>query len=135
MRLLSDDELKRLLPAETHSFPGPIPTRIVSSDEYLPSPQTSEPRHVAARVQALWPALAKKRGMSRRAFFATASGTAAAFLAMNEVYGTFFDVSPAEAQDKDAANERAKALTGQFIMDTHTHYLRDDTKIMTFVRQ
>ena len=60
---------------------------------------------------------------------------AAAFVAMNEVYGPLFDVSRAEAQDKDKADARAKALAGQFIMDTHTHFLRDDTKILTFVRQ
>jgi hypothetical protein len=40
MRLLSDGELKRLLPAETHAFPGPVPTQIVSSDEYFPTPQS-----------------------------------------------------------------------------------------------
>ena len=47
----------------------------------------------------------------------------------------FYDVSRAEAQDKDKAAERAKALSDQFIMDTHTHFLRDDTRIQTFVRQ
>jgi hypothetical protein len=30
MRLLSDDELRRLRPAETAAFAGPIPTQIVS---------------------------------------------------------------------------------------------------------
>lgn len=40
MRLLSDAELTQVLPAETHAFPGPIPTQIVSSDEYFPSPQS-----------------------------------------------------------------------------------------------
>ena len=32
------------------------------------------------------------------------------------------------------ANERAKALAGQFIMDMHTHFLRDDTRLEGFVR-
>jgi len=32
MRLLSDDELRRLRPAETAAFAGPIPTQIVSSE-------------------------------------------------------------------------------------------------------
>ena len=31
------------------------------------------------------------------------------------------------------AQERANALKDQFIMDMHTHFLRDDTRIMTFV--
>jgi uncharacterized protein len=73
--------------------------------------------------------------MSRRRFLATASGMAAAFLAMNEVYGPLYGVSPAEAADKDMADARAQALKGQFIMDWHTHFLRDDTRIKTFVLQ
>src|SRR3954464_11122341 len=31
------------------------------------------------------------------------------------------------------ADERASALKDQFIMDMHTHFLRDDTRITTFV--
>jgi uncharacterized protein len=54
---------------------------------------------------------------------------------MNEVYGALYDVAAAEAQTPDMAKERAKALSGQFIMDCHTHFLRDDTRIMGFVRQ
>jgi predicted TIM-barrel fold metal-dependent hydrolase len=135
MRLLSDDELNRLLPAETHAFAGPVPTQVVSSDEYFPSPQSPAQREVEARMKALGAQLAKQQGLSRRTFFATAAGMAAAFVAMNEVYGRLFDASRAEAADKDMANERAKALSGQFIMDTHTHFLRDDTRIQTFVLQ
>lgn len=28
--------MDRLRPAETHAFPGPVPTQIVSSEEYFP---------------------------------------------------------------------------------------------------
>ncbi|MGH7354594.1 MAG: amidohydrolase family protein, partial [Candidatus Rokuibacteriota bacterium] len=62
-------------------------------------------------------------------------GMAAAFVVMNEVYGTLYDASRAEAQTPEMAKERAAALSKQFIMDMHTHFLRDDTRIMTFVRQ
>ena len=44
MRLLSPDEMTRLLPAETHAFRGPVPTQIVSSEEYFPTPQTAAQR-------------------------------------------------------------------------------------------
>ncbi|HYB70262.1 MAG TPA: amidohydrolase family protein [Candidatus Bathyarchaeia archaeon] len=135
MRLLSDAELKRLRPAETHAFPGPVPTQIVSSDEYFPTPQSRAQREVEARMKALGAELARKHGITRRQFFATAGGMAAAFVAMNEVYGPLFDASRAEAADKERADARAKALSGEFVMDTHTHFLRDDTKILTFVRQ
>ena len=135
MGFLSPDELKALAPAETTAFPGPIPTQIVSSDEYFPAPQSARQREVEARTKAMGDALARRQGVSRRQFFRTASGMAAAFLAMNEVYGRLYDVSVAEAQAPDAAKERAGALAKQFVMDCHTHFLRDDTRIVGFVRQ
>src|SRR5882762_721337 len=135
MGLLSDRELASLLPAETHAFAGPIPTQSVSSDEFMPAAQTPRQRHVEARIKELGGALAKKHGLTRRRFLQTASGMAAAFLAMNEVYGHLFDVSRVEAQTPDMAKERAQALSKQFVMDCHTHFLRDDTRIMGFVRQ
>jgi len=72
--------------------------------------------------------------MDRRRFFQTAAGMAASFLAMNEVYGNLFDVSSAEAATPGAADERASELKDQFIMDMHTHFLRDDTRLDRFVR-
>ncbi|HEX2439845.1 MAG TPA: amidohydrolase family protein [Methylomirabilota bacterium] len=135
MGLLSDAELAGLLPAETHAFAGPIPTQSVSSDEFLPSPQTQRQREVEARLKETGNALARRQGMSRRQFFATASGMAAAFLAMNEVYGPLYAVTRAEAQTPEMAKERAAALSKQFVMDCHTHFLRDDTRLMGFVRQ
>ena len=134
MALISDDELSALAPAETAAFPGPIPTQIVSSDEYVPAPQTARQREVEARTKALGNTLGRRHGLSRRQFFGTASGMAAAFLAMNEVYGALFDVTRAEAQTPERAKERADALTKQFVMDCHTHFLRDDTRLMGFVR-
>src|SRR5258708_1986141 len=123
-----------LLPAETSSFASPIPTQFVSSDEFTPAPQTAKQKEVEARIKELGPQLAKHQGVSRRRFFQTAAGMAAAFVAMNDVYGPIFGVSRAEAQSPDMANERAKALADQFIMDMHTHFLRDDTRLEGFVR-
>jgi predicted TIM-barrel fold metal-dependent hydrolase len=133
MKFLSPEELAELLPAETSAFPSPVPTQIVSSDEYYPSPQNAQQREVEFRMSALADEIAPKQGMSRRQFFQTASGMAAAFVAMNEVYGSLFNASKAEAADRDMAGERARALSGQFIMDTHTHFLRDDTRLTAFV--
>jgi len=134
MNLLDPKELKRLLPAETHSYAAPIPTQSVSSDEFMPRPQTQAQRRVEARIKELGGELARKQGMTRRRFFQTASGMAAAFVVMNEVYGPLYEVSRAEAQTPDMAKERAQALSKQFVMDCHTHFLRDDTRIMNFVR-
>lgn len=57
---------------------------------------------------------------------------AAAFVAMNEVYGLIFGASTAEAAAPELAQERADALKNQFIMDMHTHFLRDDTRLEGF---
>jgi hypothetical protein len=58
---------------------------------------------------------------------------AAAWLVMNEVYGTIFDVTRAEAATPELAQERADALSDQFIFDGHTHFLRDDTRLIGFI--
>jgi predicted TIM-barrel fold metal-dependent hydrolase len=134
MRLLSPDEMDRLLPAERHAFRGPVPTQIVSSEEYFPTPQTAAQRQVEARLKALGDELGRRQGLSRRAFFRTAAGMAAAYVAMNEVYGPLFAATRAEAADRDLAAARAQSLASQFVMDTHTHFLKDDTRLTGFVR-
>ena len=125
----------RQLSAETSMFPSPIPTQSVSSDEFVALPQTPRQREFEARVKEMGSTLAKRLGISRRRFFQTASGMAAAFVAMNDTYGPIFGVSHAEAATPEKADERAKLYSTQFIMDMHTHFLRPGTKIMTFVAQ
>jgi predicted TIM-barrel fold metal-dependent hydrolase len=134
MKFLSDQQISELLPAETASFPSPVPTQIVSSDEYLPAPQTKKQREVEARLKDMADRLARRQGLSRRRFFQTASGMAASFVAMNQVFGNLFDVSMAEAATPDMANQRAEALTNQLVIDDQTHFLRDDTRLMGFVK-
>jgi uncharacterized protein len=129
MGFLSDEDRERLKPSELLPYETPIPTQVVSSDEYYPYPQTEKQRELQARLLALADGLAKKQGLSRRRFFQTAAGMAAAYVAMNETFGNFFAASPAEA----ATPEMADALKDQFIMDMHTHFLRDDTRITQFV--
>ncbi len=132
--MLSPDELQSLIPAETARFRSPIPTQSVSSDEFYPGLQTPKQREFEARVKAIGSALAKKHGVSRRRFFQGAAGMAAAFVAMNDTFGPIYLVSRAEAQTPELANARAAGLKGQFIMDMHTHFLRDDTRLEGFVR-
>ena len=134
MSWLSPAEMHKLKSAES-IFPSPIPVQSVASDEFMPAPQSPRQKQFEARVKELGSELSKRLGISRRRFFQTSSGMAAAFLAMNDTFGPLFGVSRAEAQTPDQANARAKALSGQFIMDMHTHYLRPGTRIMTFVNQ
>ena len=126
--LLSDSELSQTEPAEQAAFRSPVPTQIVSNGEYNPLPQTAEQRRVEARIKELADGMSRRLGMDRRQFLRTASGMAAAFVAMNEVFGRHFAVSPAEAAEPEAATERARALAKQFILDDQLHFVRDDYK-------
>src|SRR6202047_4886062 len=121
------------MPSELLQHKTPIPTQIVSSDEFYPDPQNERQREVEGRLLAMADDLGGKQGLDRRRFFQTAAGMAASFVAMNEVYGPLFDVTSAEAATPAMAQERASALKDQFIMDMHTHFLRDDTRVMTFL--
>jgi predicted TIM-barrel fold metal-dependent hydrolase len=134
MKFLSDEQISNLLPAETSSFPSPVPTQIVSSEEYLPVPQTERQREVEARLKEMSDVLARKQGLSRRRFFQTAAGMAASFVAINQVFGHLFDVTEAEAATPELAEQLAQAKSGQMIIDGHTHFLRDDTRLANFVK-
>ena len=123
---LSDREISEVEPAEQEQYRSPVPTQIVSNGEYNPLPQTEKQRQVEGLIQQYAEKFAKHQGIDRRAFLKSASGFAAAFLAMNHVFGPIWDVSEAEAADKDMADERAKRLSGQFIFDDQTHFVRDD---------
>src|SRR4051812_749534 len=123
MGFLSDEELGRLVPSELAGEPTPIPTQIVSSDEYFPAAQNARQREIESRLLAMGDELGKRQGVSRRRFFQTAAGMAAAFVAMNQTYGNLFAATQAEAATPELADARAAALKNQFIMDMHTHFL------------
>ena len=74
MGFLSDEDRARLTPSELLPHETPIPTQIVSSDEYFPYPQTEKQLELQARLLTLADGLAKKQGLSRRRFFQTAAG-------------------------------------------------------------
>ncbi len=134
MQLLSPEELARLSPAETDSYPSPIPTQIVASEEFYPVAQTERQKRVEARLNDLADAYGCKNGLNRRQFFKTAAGMATAFVAMNDVYGPLYGVSEAEAASVETAAARAGSLSKQFVFDGHTHFLRDDTRITAFLQ-
>ena len=133
MGLLTDEDRAKLIPAEDLPHALPIPTRSVSSDEYWPQPQSEKQRELEARLLEIGDRMAARTGQSRRQFFQSAAGMAAAYVALNETFGPVFEASRAEAETPELAAARAKGLKGQFIMDMHTHFLRDDTTNMTFV--
>jgi uncharacterized protein len=129
---LSAAERALLWPAR-RAEPSPIPTQVVSNGEFLPAPQGELQKKFAARLKARADILAKKHGLPRRASLRTASGMAAAFLAMNDVYGPIFRVSEAEAANPELGNEHAGRLSGQYVFDVHTHFLKENTRLQYFV--
>src|SRR3954464_3408177 len=126
MRYLSDDDLRRLAPAESATLDTPIPTQMVSNGEFTPLPQTPAQRHVEQEIGRLAEELAPRHGMNRRQFLASNAGMSAAFVAMNTVFGPLFSASKAEAATPGMAEDRARKLSGQFIFDCQTHFVRDD---------
>ena len=136
--MLGPEELEKLAPAEATLFRSPIPVQSVSSDEFSPAPQSARQREFETRVKRIGAELAKQQGISRRAFFRTAGGMAAAFVAMNETHAArgapLYAASRDEAATPELAQARADALKGQLVMDMHTHFLRDDTRLEGFVR-
>src|ERR1051325_286152 len=121
---LSDAQLTRLTRAEEVDRLGsPVPTQVVSNGEYFPSGQTLEQREVEARIAEIAGAAAKSLGMSRRRFLATSGGMAAAFLAMNEVFGRFFEVSPLELFAP--AHAQGALPKDLFVFDDQLHMIRE----------
>ena len=74
---LTEAELAALMPSELCAYQTPIPTQIVSSDEFYPDPQNERQREVEARLLAMADDLGGKQGLDRRRFFQTAAGMAA----------------------------------------------------------
>ena len=120
---LSDEELAKCAPAETEKFQSPVPTRMVSNGEYMPILQTEKQKRVEARIEELAGSAAKKLGVSRRKFLVSTGGMAAAFLAMNEVFGRFFDVNPIEMFEP-AAYAATGVPKNLFVFDDQTHMVR-----------
>ena len=99
----------------------PLPTRLVSNEEFPPLPQTPEQQQVEAFILADAARLARRLGVSRRDFLRTSGGMATSLLAMNAVFGRFFDVSAVEAVERAAFQERTGAPI--FIFDVQVHYV------------
>ena len=113
----------RLSPGMRRGFEAetPIPTRLVSNEEFPPLPQTPAQRQVEERILAEAARLAPRLGLSRRDFLRTSGGVATSLLAMNAVFGRFWDVRPVEAADPAAFKERSG--DPYFIFDVQLHYV------------
>jgi hypothetical protein len=100
---------------------SPLPTQVVGNEEYLPPPPTREQARVAALLHETAGVNARRLGIGRRAFLASGAGMAAAFLALNRVFGRFFEVDAVEALEPAAAD--ARRPPAQFVFDVQTHHV------------
>jgi len=126
--LLSEEQLAkctRAYDAEDPDFVSPVPTRVISNGEYMPPPQSDNQKKVEARLKELADGAAKKLGISRRKFLGTAGGTAAAFIAMNDVFGQFFNVDKEEMFEPGARAQGAPPKN-LFVVDDQLHFVRQN---------
>src|SRR5205823_4827995 len=99
----------------------PVPTQVVSNEEFIPRPQNDKQKQVEYLTGVLGEEKAKKLGTDRRSFMAGSMGMATAFLASNMVYGNCWDVSEEETLDEAAGAE--KWPKGEyFVFDVQTHF-------------
>ncbi len=98
----------------------PIPTQVVSNEEFDPMPQTGQQRALEHRLNEIAENSARRFGVSRRQFLRSSYGMAAAFMAMNSVFGNFFQVEAAELFEPAAT---ADTKTKYFIFDVQSHHV------------
>jgi len=110
----------------------PLPTQIVSTEEYYPMPQSADQRRVERRLLELADDYSARLGLSRRDFLRTSGGMATAFIALNEVFGRSFVVSVAEAMEPAAYREAWPKK--EFIFDAQTHHVKESMAGPTFFR-
>jgi len=108
---------------ESGTFESPIPTQMISNGEYMPVPQTNKQKQVEERIKELSETASRKLGMDRRRFLASTGGMAASLLAMNEVFGRFFNVDPIEMFEP-AAYAQAGTPRDLFVFDDQLHLVR-----------
>ena len=110
---LTNEELAELTPSEMAAHRTPLPTQIVSSDEYYPGPRSPKQHEVELRLLAMADELGGRQSLDRYRFFRPLLALAAEFVAMNDVYGEIFDATRAEVATPAMAQERAESLKDQ----------------------
>jgi uncharacterized protein len=101
---------------------SPMPTQVVSNEEFVPRPQTPKQQEIERLIGELADVRARKLGLDRRRFMASTMGLATCFLASNRAYGQpYWDVDEAETWEPAAYDE--KWPKGEyFIFDVQSHF-------------
>jgi predicted TIM-barrel fold metal-dependent hydrolase len=112
---------KQLVVQQGKTLRSVIPTQSVSNEEFVPFDQTADQARVEQIATAMIDQSAARRGLTRRDFLKTTGGVAGALLAMNSVFGRFFDIGEIELFESAAFAEQQGAP--YFIFDVQTHYV------------
>ena len=100
---------------------SPMPTQIVSNEEFIPRPQNEKQKQVEHLIGEMGEEKSKKLGMERRAFMASTMGLATCFLASNKVWGEVWEVDEQETTEPQAYAE--KWPKGEyFVLDVQSHF-------------
>ena len=100
---------------------SPMPTQVVSNEEFIPRPQTTKQKQVEYLINTLGEEKAKRLGMERRAFMASSMGLATCFLASNMVFGNYWDVKEDETMEPGAYEDKYPK-SEYFIIDVQAHF-------------
>ena len=100
---------------------SPMPTQVVSNEEFIPRRQTAQQKEVEHLIGEMGDERAKKLGMNRRTFMASSMGLATCFLASNKVYGKTWEVDEAETWEAAAYDEKWPK-SEYFIIDVQSHF-------------
>ena len=103
------------------TFLTPIPTQIVSNEEFPPIGQTAQQKAIEQLAGVMIEKAAARCGVSRREFLRTTGTMAAGLLAMNTLFGRFFNIGDVELFEPAAFAEQQGAP--YFIFDVQTHYV------------
>src|SRR5439155_17677113 len=106
---------------EQRGIQSPLPTQVVSNEEFIPRPQNEQPKQVGHLAAVLPYQTPRRLGMDRRSYLASSMGMATAFVASNMVFGSHWEVEAAEMLEPAATDE--KWPKGEyFILDVQTHF-------------
>ena len=92
---------------------SPIPTQVLSNEEFIPRPQTKDQKQWESLIGELAEEKSKKLGMDRRDFMRTSMGMATAFLASNMVYGP--QLGRRRGRDAGAGRQRGEMAQGRIL--------------------
>ncbi|MGH7181531.1 MAG: amidohydrolase family protein [Nitrospiraceae bacterium] len=112
---------ENLLVQQGKTLRSVVPTQSVSNEEFVPVGQTADQARVEQIATTMIDQSAARRGLTRRDFLTTTGAVAGALLAMNSVFGRFFDIGEIELFESAAFAEQQGAP--YFIFDVQTHYV------------